>query len=354
MKKQALSILTRWSLLVALAGLLSAPSARAQGFDKQDEGQGNERLLRFTVTDLGTLGGMNSQANAGQQAATAPPTLEQQIASEIQGIHEGEQRGMEPLKLGRRWAHLAADYEDAMEFAKSESAYNHALRLLESAPDGKADYAIALDNLGSMYLMSGDFAAAERCRKRSLAAREAMGDPLEVARGKAQLAEVELARHRFREARQGAMEAYNEMIALKDPDVSARISVLATLIYAECSSGGCADGLAHAREAASLARGAFPADSPTVGQTHMALGFAEWKNGLKDGPDSEMREGIKIMKEAGLPSVLSSLEQYRVYLGAEHREQEAKQVAQEETRMKSGAQAGCVNCSVSVYSLRTR
>jgi hypothetical protein len=277
---------------------------------------------------------MNSQANAGQQAATAPATLEQQIVSEIQGIHEGEQRGMEPLKLGRRWAHLAADYEDAMEFAKSESAYNHALRLLESAPDGKADYAIALDNLGSMYLMSGD--------------------PLEVARGKAQLAEVELARHRFKEARQGAMEAYNEMIALKDPDVSARISVLATLIYAECSSGGCADGLAHAREAASLARGAFPADSPTVGQTHMALGFAEWKNGLKDGPDSEMREGIKIMKGAGLPYALSSLEQYRAYLGAEQREQEAKQVAQEETRMKSRAQAGCVNCSVSVYSLRTR
>lgn len=64
MKKRALSVFTRWSLLVTLAGLLSAPSARAQGFDIQDEGQGNERPLRFTVTDLGTLGGMNSQANA--------------------------------------------------------------------------------------------------------------------------------------------------------------------------------------------------------------------------------------------------------------------------------------------------
>src|SRR5258708_4227260 len=48
MKKRALSIFTRWSLLVTLAGLLSAPSARAQGFDN--------RPLRFTVTDLGTLG----------------------------------------------------------------------------------------------------------------------------------------------------------------------------------------------------------------------------------------------------------------------------------------------------------
>src|SRR6266852_4613087 len=64
MKKRALSIFIMWSLLGTLAGLLSAPSARAQGFDNQDKGQANERPLRFTVTDLGTLGGRNSQANA--------------------------------------------------------------------------------------------------------------------------------------------------------------------------------------------------------------------------------------------------------------------------------------------------
>jgi probable HAF family extracellular repeat protein len=49
MKKGTFSIFTTWSPLVALAGLLSAPSATAQG---------------FTVTDLGTLGGINSQATA--------------------------------------------------------------------------------------------------------------------------------------------------------------------------------------------------------------------------------------------------------------------------------------------------
>ena len=54
MKMRALSIFTNWSLLVTLAGLLSAPSARAQ----------DNRPVRFTVTDLGTLGGMNSQASA--------------------------------------------------------------------------------------------------------------------------------------------------------------------------------------------------------------------------------------------------------------------------------------------------
>jgi probable HAF family extracellular repeat protein len=56
MKKRALNIFTKWSLLVTLAGLPSAPSSRAQGIDNTPP--------RFTVTDLGTLGGMNSQATA--------------------------------------------------------------------------------------------------------------------------------------------------------------------------------------------------------------------------------------------------------------------------------------------------
>jgi probable HAF family extracellular repeat protein len=51
MKKRALSIFTKLGLLLMLAGL-SAPSSRAQGFD------------RFTVTDLGTLGGAFSAATA--------------------------------------------------------------------------------------------------------------------------------------------------------------------------------------------------------------------------------------------------------------------------------------------------
>lgn len=51
MKKRALNIFTKLSFLLMLAGL-SAPSSRAQGFD------------RFTVTDLGTLGGAFSAATA--------------------------------------------------------------------------------------------------------------------------------------------------------------------------------------------------------------------------------------------------------------------------------------------------
>ena len=236
------------------------------------------------------------------------------VAQDIEMIYEGERSGMAPLKLGRLWAHLASDYEDAMEIVKSEDAYNHALRLMEGVVEARLDYAIVLDNLGSMYVMSGDLIEAERCRMRSLAARVEMGDRLEIARGRAHLAEVQLGRHRFKEAEEESRAAFDEMLAVKDTDAGDLVSTMVTLIYAECVHDGCAQGLVDAHKASALAVGAFGANSIPVGQTHLALGYAEWKAGVKDGPDAEMRTGIELMKEQtgpGHPYVLSALEQYK-------------------------------------------
>ena len=52
--------------------------------------------------------------------------------------------------------------------------------------------------------------------------------------------------------------------------------------------------LGPARESVALAHSAAPADAILIGQTLLALGFAEWKAGVKDGPDQEMRESIEI------------------------------------------------------------
>jgi tetratricopeptide (TPR) repeat protein len=113
--------------------------------------------------------------NAELQAAANSISLERRIAQKIALIRDGERRGLEPLKLGRLWAYLASDYLDAMDLAKSEAAFNHALRLLEPLPETQRDYAIVLDGLGSLYVMSGRFRESERCRKRALEGREATG-----------------------------------------------------------------------------------------------------------------------------------------------------------------------------------
>ena len=288
--------------------------------------------------------------------ATANSSLleQQQIAQELALIHEGEHRGLEQLKMGRIWAKLASDYEDESELVKAEDAYNHALRQLEPSSSERVDYAVVLDNLGSLYDMMGNLRASELCRRRSLGLREKLGDPLETARGKAHLAGVHLGMHKYKNARREALEAYNEMVALKNPDTGEIVSTLFTLSYATCTGGGCSDSLEYARRAWSLASGALPGDSLQVGLAHMALGYAEWKAEIKDAPDEEMRKGIEIVKAQGSqgnpPYLLSSLEQYRKYLEAVRREPEAEQLAVEEAQLKK--QSGkCANCTVSVHGL---
>jgi len=286
--------------------------------------------------------------------AVSEQQVQQRIAVEMQAARQLEQSGTEPLKLGRLWAQIAADYEDAMQYTQSESAYNRALKFLEAAPE-KIDYATVLGNLGSLYVLQGNYDDAERCRKRALAVRESTGDKLEIARGQALLAEVHLGAHRYKEAQREALDAHNGMVALRDPNTSEVLSTLVTLIFSECFRGDCESSLKHAREAFSLASGSFGADSLEVGQAHLALGFAEWKTGMKDGPDEEMRAGIEIMKartSANHPFALSALEQYRRYLEATHRKQEAKEIAEEKARLEGAKQKSCSSCTVSVYGLR--
>ena len=298
-----------------------------------------------------------ARVEALQMQQTASSALEQRIEHEANVIHAGERAGLEPLKLGRLWAHIATEYEDEAEFSKSEDAYNRALKLLRPAPEGATSYAIVLDNLGSLYLATGNLNAAEGCRKQAMALHEAAGDRLQIARSESLLAEVSLARHKFKDAEQQSMEAYREMVAVKDAATGEMVGALVTLTYASCMNRHCAEGVEHGREAILLAHEAFAANSLPMGEARMALGYAEWKAGMKDDADGEMREGIEILKEwrtPGHPYVLGAMDQYRKYLDETHHKREAQQIAEEEKRLQGAPSASCANCTVSVYGLRGR
>jgi tetratricopeptide (TPR) repeat protein len=300
------------------------------------------------------LCGMTAQA---LQVAPAGVSLEQRVAQDQDTIRAGEHEHMDPLKLGRLWAHLAVDYEDAAEFSKSENAYNRALKLFQATPEGAKDYAIALGNLGSLYLASGDFDAAERCRRQSMALREAAGDRLEIARGESHIAEVSLAKHHFKDAARESSMAYREMVEVKDSDASDLVSTLVTMTFASCMNKQCGEAVAHGREAVSLARESFPANSLPMGEAQMALGYAEWKTGLKDDADRDMREGIAALRAwmtPGHPYFLGAMRQYRLYLDQTHRKREAQQIAAEEKRFETAPANACSNCTISAYSLRAR
>lgn len=288
-------------------------------------------------------------------AVAVPQTLQEQIASDKQLIHAAEWTGIEPRSMGRLWSRLATEYEDAGDFTNGEAAYNRALEFLQKAPNALIDYAATLDNMGSMYLAKGNYDAAETCRKRSYAIREKTGDGLEIARGRWLLSEVQLAKHNYKEAQKNAFEAFHEMVVLNDPSVIERVAALTIVTYASCMNHQCTLAIESGHEATALALAELPPDALLLGEARMAVGYAEWKAGVKNTPDEEMREGIRILRKCttpGHPYLLGAMSQYSNYLKDVHRTVEANEIAEEEKKLKGTLPSSCANCTVSVHGLR--
>jgi len=289
------------------------------------------------------------------QVAELPPSLEQRVAHEKELVREGEKAGMDSLHMGRLWTKLASDYEDEGAYVQAEDAYNRALKLFVASPAGAPEYAITLDNLGSVYVLKGELNAAAECRKRSMALREAAGDKLEIARGWAHLAETSLARHQSKEAEAEASKAYQQMVAVNDPVAEDFVSALVTLTYASTFNQEHAEALEYGSTALSRARMAFAANSLQVGAAQVAVGYAEWKAGKKDDADRDMHAGVEALRSwttSGHPYVLAALRQYSAFLAQTHRKREAKQAAEEEKKLEVAP--ACNNCTVSVYGLRAK
>jgi hypothetical protein len=126
-------------------------------------------------------------------------------------------------------------------------------------------------------------------------------------------------------------------------------SVLVTFAYATCLTGHCDDGLRAARNAMALIHTSFAPESFPSGQAHIALGFLEQKTGDSVHAEEDLREGIRILRLDLVPAhplLTHALMLYRDFLAENHRDVEARRVAEE-------AQThGCATCTVSVYGLR--
>ena len=289
--------------------------------------------------------GAVAQTNAG---------LSEKIAGELERIHGGEQGQLTPRQLGALWNMVAIDYQNAMELSRAEDAYGRSLRILAPIPAAAADYAAVLDNLGSLYIFMRRLSEAEACRKKALAQRQTQGNALDIALSEKQLAEVSLARHRFKDAEGEAAEAVRMMDA--DPlhaDNFYVVSSLLMLAYARCLRNDCGEGVKAAERAVMLAGTEFAPQSLALGHALVALGFAKGRLGEAREADAMMLQGIQILKlhlVASDPRLLDALLQYRNFLARVHRKAEAKQVEREVASLRD-QHPSCNGCTVSVKTL---
>ena len=282
--------------------------------------------------------------------------LKEQIESQRSTIELATKHQLSNAKLGYLWAVLAAMYRREGDFTAAEGAYIRALDLQRDLPAATQNYATTLDNFGSLYLLYGRIEEAERYNRMGAKIRERMGYKLDLARSSVHLAEIDMAKHRFKQAENEAETALRVMRAENDPETLDLIASLNALAFTRCLRGRCADGLASAKESVELARARFGERSPALAHSMMALGFALWKGGQIDEAGAAMRQGIEVMQQQSTVDgrgLLLALVEYRNYLRGMQRTSDADAVDRELITAKAQMGSACVDC-IDVRSLAAK
>lgn len=269
-------------------------------------------------------------------------------------IENAAQLQLTPAQVGGLWAKLASDYHDVAEFDKAEDAYTRALRLFEPLPTSRRAYAITLENLGTLYMITGRLDAALNCQRHALDVVQEIGDPLLIARGQGHIADVYLAMGKGKQAVRfstPAVEAGRSLPADSRPELD---SMLITHSYALCLSSRCEEGLAAGREALPLVLADFGAQSFPAGQAYVAVGYAELRTGSIASAEEHLGEGVRILRVQLPPThplLTNALGIYHDALAKNHHDAQAHQIA-EEQRTAMERSPNCNGCTVSIQGLR--
>ncbi|HMF52988.1 MAG TPA: hypothetical protein VK593_01465 [Edaphobacter sp.] len=235
--------------------------------------------VRFWTLTLTLTFASACYAQTREASATA---LGDRITRDLQQAQLAERQHLPDERIGYLWAVLASEYRRAGDFPASEDAYFKALSFFERSPSAARNYATALDNLAMLYLVYGWLDEAEKYNRRSAKIRSGLGYPLDEARSEQHMAEIDLARHKFKAADDEAAQALEAMVRLDDPEKLDMVSALNALTITQCSRKACVQGMEDAQRSLKLARSFFGEESAAVAHAMMAVGFAEWKLGKLD------------------------------------------------------------------------
>jgi tetratricopeptide (TPR) repeat protein len=316
--------------------------------------------VTFSLACLLLLAAAVNRSDAQQQSEqskpeTNRPALQQRIEKRLAALDAKENAHASNRDVGYQWSRLGEDYSLAGEFGNAEGAFNHAVESYSMEPADLDLYAGALDELGALYRVYGRLPEALNCRRKALAVREKLGDPLQLALSQSHLAELALISNKYKEAFKGADRAYRQMSGMKNVAKGDLLSALLVRTDAKCRLHRRVECLSDAQQAFELSRSAFAENSMPVGAALMALSSAQLENGAAlEAEDSARRAWGILNRELASndPRVIFAMSQDRDCLLALDRKEEARKIDAEVSAIHREPEQPCASCTVSVYGLR--
>lgn len=119
--------------------------------------------------------------------------------------------GPEFTDAAKTWILLGSLYQDLARYPEAQRAYQTAISLSKSRRGSERVEAVAMDNLGSLYLAMGQLEMSKRLRLRVLRSAEAAGDHEEMLRIYNNLAAIAIGQRNVKETRRWLGHAFAEI-----------------------------------------------------------------------------------------------------------------------------------------------
>jgi tetratricopeptide (TPR) repeat protein len=201
--------------------------------------------------------------------------------------------------------------------------------------------------LPNPHLLMGKVRESEREDQDALRLRLALGDQLQIARSRSDLAILYLNKQKYEKARDLARQAEAEFVTNGRATAMDRISARFTISEALCYLKDCPSAIPLLKAALDEAKATMRPDDFPLGLSTFLLGYAYWKSGDIRGAAEYLERGAAQMNAQlgwGHPAYLKALGCYAQFLHENHQGEAANVV---ERRIR---QAQAV---VDVHSLQT-
>lgn len=266
-----------------------------------------------------------------------------------------DSRALDARGTGKAWNILGLAYEEQGDPQLARHAYEESLRILKPLPDSR-DYAMALDDLGGIYLETRQFDAAEKIRKKALSLYEKVEDYDGITRAFTDLAAISFNAKKVNQGSrylERAIDEAREAKSLNDDDRAAIASLQGWQAQFHRDYSLSVD---KYRQAVEMWRNLHGETHPYTGWGYLLLGDAEAEAGQMGLAEREIRQSIAILGgtlgRQNSRYLLAELAYARV-LDATGSHQEAAQIkSSAEPQLKDIYRKQCAGCTVSAIAFR--
>ncbi len=255
---------------------------------------------------------------------------------------------------GKAWNILALAYEDRGDFPNAQRAYERAIRTMEKLPNHNKDYAMALDDLGGLYLVMGHADLAVRIKEKTLHLYERIGDHEGTAIACSDLAGLALSQRRIRDGRKYLERARREETlarALDDDNLAAISSMQGWLAQLQ---GDLSGSLTSYQLSLSLWQRRHGEEHASTGWGYILVGNIKAEQGQTASALADMQRGLAILDRTLGRQHPRYLEADIAYLGLLERTEAHAEAARLKTtaeqELRTFYRDQCADCTISVVA----